>query len=80
MAKSVRLESELENKLEEAARALRISHSEFIRGAVERRCDEVLGRTLADDIGDLVGTVKSSGGRADESRKAFGQILKKKQR
>jgi predicted transcriptional regulator len=41
--KSVRLDNDLEARLERAARAMAMSHSEYLRDAVARRCDEVLG-------------------------------------
>jgi Arc/MetJ-type ribon-helix-helix transcriptional regulator len=44
--RSVRLDEELENRLEEAARASGEPVSEIIREAVRRRCDEMLGGRL----------------------------------
>ena len=69
--KSVRLDHDLEAKLERAARALVMSQSEFLRDALARRCEEVLGESLADRLAPLIGIVKSSGGRAARSGAAF---------
>ena len=73
--KSVRLDAELAAKLERAASALATSQSQFIRDALARRCDEVLGTTLAERLACAIGMVKSSGGRAARSGAAFREAL-----
>jgi predicted transcriptional regulator len=73
--KSVRLDPGLESKLERAARALDQSQSEFIREAVEKRCAEVLGGSLAERLAPFIGIVQSSGGRAAATGKAFKRLL-----
>jgi predicted transcriptional regulator len=73
--KSVRLDDELEGKLERAACALGMSQSEFLRDALARRCDEVLGGSLRERLAAVVGIVNSSGGRAAHSGKAFRTAL-----
>jgi Ribbon-helix-helix protein, copG family len=73
--KSVRLDPKLQADLAHAARALAMSQSEFIRDAVMRRCDEVLGDSLAKRLAPVIGIVKSSGGRARHSGAAFRKIL-----
>jgi hypothetical protein len=73
--KSVRLDDNLEAKLERAARALAMSQSEFLRDALVRRCDEVLGDSLEQRLAPVVGIVNSSGGRAAHSGKAFRAAL-----
>jgi predicted DNA-binding protein len=78
--KSVRLDSGLEGRLERAARALGKSQSEFIREAVARCCDEVLGQSLAQRLEPAIGVVQSSGGRASHTGRSFQQILKGRQR
>jgi Ribbon-helix-helix protein, copG family len=78
--KSVRLDSDLEAKLERAARALATSESEFIRDALARRCEEVLGGSLAERLAPVIGIVKSSGGRAARSGAAFREALKRRRR
>ena len=67
--KTVRLGASLEAKLERAARAVAQSQSEFIRQALTKRCDEVLGESLADRLAPVVGIVHSSGGRANRTGK-----------
>lgn len=78
--KSVRLDADLEAKLERAARALATSESEFIRDALARRCEEVLGGSLAERLAPVIGIVKSSGGRATQSGSAFRAALARRRR
>jgi hypothetical protein len=73
--KSVRLDADLEAKLERAARALATSQSDFIRDALTRRCEEVLGGSLAERLAPVIGIVKSTGGRAARSGAAFRAAL-----
>lgn len=73
--KSIRLDRDLQAKLERAARSLALSQSEFIRQALARRCDEVLGGSLAQRLAGVVGIVQSCGGRAGRSGAAFREIL-----
>ncbi|TME98140.1 MAG: ribbon-helix-helix protein, CopG family [Chloroflexi bacterium] len=63
MIKSFRLTPELEGRLEKAAARAGVSVSDFIREAVQEKCDGVLGgRTLLDMLGDTVGAVEGGGG------------------
>ena len=78
--KSVRLDDKLETKLKRAARALGVSQSEFLRDALARRCQEVLGDSLEDRLAPVIGIVKSSGGRAARSGAAFRELLARKRR
>ncbi len=78
--KSVRLDRDLQAKLERAARSLAVSQSEFIREAVARRCDEVLGSSLASRLAGVVGIVQSSGGRASRTGAALREILARRRR
>ena len=73
--KSVRLDENLEVRLQRAARALAMSQSEFLRDALARRCDEVLGDSLQERLAPVVGIVKSSGGRAAHSGAAFKAVV-----
>jgi hypothetical protein len=54
---------------------LATSQSAFIRDALARRCEEVLGATLAERLASVLGIVKSSGGRAARSGAAFREAL-----
>ena len=78
--KSLRLDPSLEAKLERAARAVAQSQSEFIREALARRCEEVLGGSLAERLAPVVGIVKSSGGRANRTGDVFRQVLSRRRR
>jgi hypothetical protein len=76
--KSVRLDPTLEAQLERAARAVAMSQSEFIRDALARRCQEVLGGSLAERLAPVVGIVESAGGRAARTGTAFRQVLSRR--
>ncbi len=78
MAKSARLDEQLQEELEKAAKALGVSQSELIRDAIARRCREVLGETLAERVGPVIGTIESKGGRARDTHAAFQKILRAK--
>jgi hypothetical protein len=78
--KSVRLDKDLESRLERAARALAMSQSDFLRDALARRCDEVLGSSLLERLAPVIGMVKSSGGRAAHSAAAFRASLAKRRK
>jgi hypothetical protein len=78
--KSVRLNDNLEAKLERAARTLGVSQSEFLRDALTRRCAEVLGDSLQQRLAPVIGIVNSSGGRASHSGAAFRAALAKRRR
>jgi predicted DNA-binding protein len=72
--RSVRLDYELEARLEEAARVSGEPVSELIREAVRRRCDEVLGGRLDRRLADVVGAV-SGGGSSRKTGEAFAAVL-----
>jgi hypothetical protein len=78
--KSVRLDPFLEEKLQRAARAAAMSQSQFIRDALIRRCEEVLGGSLAERLAPVIGIVKSSGGRAVNTGAHFRRLLARKRR
>ena len=64
----MRLDDNLQAKLKRAAQALAMTQSEFLRDALARRCDEVLGDSLEQRLAPVVGIVNSSGDRAAHSR------------
>ena len=78
--KSVRLDKRLQSRLERAARALATSQSVFIRDALERRCDEVLGGSLAERLAPVIGIIESNGHRAASTGAAFRKTLTKRTR
>lgn len=75
--KSVRLDVELEKQLERAAEITGISESEFIREAIRRQADQVVGDTLEARVADVIGTMRSEGGRARRAHDRFQETLKK---
>jgi predicted DNA-binding protein len=75
--KSVRLGPEVENQLKRAAEIAGVSESEFIREAICRQADQVLGESLEARLADVVGTVRSTGGRARRAHDHFRDLLKK---
>ncbi|TMB99901.1 MAG: ribbon-helix-helix protein, CopG family, partial [Chloroflexi bacterium] len=62
--KSVRLDADLQIRLEEAARLAGVSQSDFIRAAIEERSEATLAGQLESRLTGLVGAVRSKGGRA----------------
>lgn len=73
--RSVRLDHELEGRLHEAARAANEPVSCFIRDAVRRRCEQVLGDRLDLRLADLLGSV--SGGRRSRGSRRTGRAFKR---
>lgn len=78
--KSVRLDSEVEKQLERAAEISGVSESEFIREAIRHQADQILGESLEARLADVVGSVRSKGGRAGRAHDQFGELLKKERR
>ena len=78
--RSVRLDEELEARLEEAARATGLSISELIRDAVRRRCDDLLGQCLSSRLGDVTGGVASRGGESRRTGRQFVESLRRGRR
>jgi len=75
--RSVRLDQALESRLEQAAKLSGLPVSNIIRQAIEERCAAILGQRLADRLRDVTGTVRSKGGRARQTGKAFSAHLAK---
>jgi len=78
--RSVRLDETLEARLEEAARVSGEPVSAIIRRAIEQHCEQILGQRLAHRLTDIVGAVRSRGGRAHRTGEAFNKLLRKRQR
>lgn len=78
MTQNVQFDSHLESRLEQAAQALGISRAELIQQAVARRCEEVLGPSLAKRLAPVIGRIESSGGRARHTGTALQRLLAKK--
>jgi predicted DNA-binding protein len=73
--KSLRLDPELERRLETAAAATGESVSEFIRNAAAVRADAVLEPADGGLFADVAGTVHGGGGNARRSGAAFADLL-----
>ncbi|MFA5786821.1 MAG: ribbon-helix-helix protein, CopG family [Actinomycetota bacterium] len=80
MAKSFRLDAQLEARLEQAADMEGVPVSALIREAVEERCSKVLKGNLRTALGDIVGSVDGGGGRADRTGEAFTKALVSRKR
>ena len=78
MAKSFRLDPDLERRLEQAAAREGVPASALIRDAVRRRCDEVLGGTLRDELGEIIGAVDVGDDQASRTGDAFAELLRKR--
>lgn len=78
--KSVRLDADIEKQLKRAAEIAGVSESEFIREAIRRQADHVLGEGLDARLADVVGAVRSKGGRARRAHDPFRELLKKERR
>jgi predicted transcriptional regulator len=80
MAKSFRLDPDLERRLEQAAAREGVAASALIRDAVRRRCDEVLGGTLLNELGEIVGAIDVGGDRSRRTGEAFAELLRKRRK
>lgn len=78
--RSLRLDEQLERRLQKAAATEGTSVSEFIRRAADERATRTLGDESTDRLADVIGTVRSSGGRARKSGKAFADVLADRRR
>ncbi len=76
--RSVRLDENLELKLEEAARITGQPVSNIIREAIDQRCEHILGSRLKHRLADVTGIVHSRGGKSRRTGKAFVETLKSK--
>jgi len=74
--KSVRLSPSLEARLRQVSLAEGIRPSETMRRAIAKHCDEVLGATLGARLSDIVGMVRTTGGRARRTGVVLKRILR----
>lgn len=72
--RSLRLDDELEERLQQAAAVRGESLSEFIRRAVDERAEATLSRR-AGAFDDVLGVVHGGGGRARRTGEAFRNVL-----
>jgi uncharacterized protein DUF1778 len=73
--RSLRLNPELDDLVRRAAAAEDVSVSEFLRRAAAERAQRTLDRRPSDELADVVGAVRSSGGRAARTGEAFAELL-----
>lgn len=73
--KSLRLDSQLESRLQQAAVVKGESLSEFIRRAAAERATATLAAVPAADFDDVLGVVHGGGGRARRTGAAFTETL-----
>jgi hypothetical protein len=74
--KSVRLDPALKARLSAAAAREQMTESEFIREAIARRADEVLGApSLYDQMREVIGSVHGGGGTAERADEVMEQLL-----
>ena len=73
--RSLRLDPELDEKVQRAAAVKGESVSEFIRQAAAERADQTLRTRSSELFADVAGVVHGGGGRARKSGKAFMDTL-----
>lgn len=78
--KSIRLDHQLERRLEMAAAIRGETLSEFIRRAAAERADQTLAAGDADGFDDVLGAVRGGGGRARNAGAAFRDQLRDRDR
>ena len=78
--RSLRIDPELDEKVQRAAAVEEESVSEFIRQAAEERADRVLNSNPRNQFGDVAGIVHGGGGRARNSGRAFTRQLARARR
>jgi predicted transposase YdaD len=76
--KSVRLNSDLQARLKEAAHMAGVSESEFIRAAITERSEATLADRLEGRLTGLIGSIRSKGGRATKAHQRYRELLKRR--
>ena len=75
MPRSFRIDPGLERRLREVAAREAVPISAVVREAIARHCDEVLSTDLRARLADVIGAVRSDGGRAGRTGRAFKAAL-----
>jgi len=78
--RSVRLDKELDELVRRAAAREGESVSEFLRRAASERAHRTLADRPAAHMVDVIGAVRSEGGRARRTGEAFADLLSERQR
>ncbi len=78
MPTSVRLDPGLEARLRKMAKAEGVPLSELLRRAAARYCNELANASLDLRLADVVGVVRSTGGRARRTGEAFRKALQRR--
>lgn len=78
MPTSVRLDPELAARLRKAAKTEGVPLSELLRRAATRYCNELADASLDLMLADVIGVVRSTGGRARRTGDAFRKALKRR--
>lgn len=78
--RSVRLDPDLEGRLERAAAMRGESKSDFIRAAIADRVGSTLGTSLADRLAHVIGQVDLGGGRAERAHELAAEIIAEEHR
>lgn len=78
--KGLRLDSELEERLQRAATVTGESLSQFVRQAAVERAEAVLNTADREDFADVLGAIHGGGGQARRTGQAFGGMLAERQR
>ena len=73
--RSLRLDPDLDQKVQRAAVIKGESVSEFIRQAVAERADATLGTRSSEHFADVAGVVHGGGGRARRTGEAYSEAL-----
>jgi len=73
---SVRLDPELDARLERAAALRGESKSDFMRLAISERVEATLGSSLADRLAHVIGQVDLGGGLAERAHELAGERIR----
>jgi len=73
--RSLRLDPELDQKVQRAAAIRGESVSEFIRHAAAERAEETLALRPSERFADVAGVIHGDGGRARRTGDAFADVL-----
>jgi hypothetical protein len=73
--RSIRLEADLDEKIQRAAKIKGESVSKFIRQAAAERAEQTLSKSPSDYFADVAGVIHGGGGRARSTGSAFKQVI-----